>query len=251
MVQRSPLQEAAERLLPLRQGPFDKPGLLHLKKRVIALSNEPLAKPMEADRIKIGWASSTGPIYQDEMDARSRESMVRLALMEVADALGDVDGFIAQYDDETREVPRIAAEIAERLLGADRAEEALVILDAAQQRSSSWPEFDWENARIAVLEALGRDDEAQAMHWSCFERSLSLSHLRDYLKRLPDFDDIDAETRAFEFARTYRSLLGALRGSSRTGGRPRRRCRTRAANRDEGGAVSRGPGSGPSCDHRR
>ena len=37
------------------------------------------------------------------------------------DALGDVDAFIEQYEEETREVPKIAAEIARRLLSAGRA----------------------------------------------------------------------------------------------------------------------------------
>lgn len=36
---------------------------------------------------------------------------------------GDVDGFIAQYDPKTRNVPKIAAEIALRLLAAGRAGE--------------------------------------------------------------------------------------------------------------------------------
>jgi hypothetical protein len=38
--------------------------------------------------------------------------MVGIALREIADALGDVDAFIAQYDPEARRMPRIAAAIA-------------------------------------------------------------------------------------------------------------------------------------------
>jgi hypothetical protein len=34
--------------------------------------------------------------------------------------------------------------------------------------------------------------------------------LRAYLKRLPDFDDVDAERRALEYAEHYQSLLQAL-----------------------------------------
>jgi hypothetical protein len=164
--------------------------------------------------VEIGW-SSRGAIYQDEIEGRRRESTVRLALMEIADAMGDVEGFIAQYDEQTRRVPRIAAEIADRLLAANRPLDALVILDNSQQNNSAgsrydWPDFRWIDSRIAVLEALGRGDEAQQMRWSCFERWLSAEHLRGYLKRLPDFDDIDAETRAFEHAENYSSVLGAL-----------------------------------------
>ena len=58
------------------------------------------------------------------MAERSRVSTVRLALTEIADMQGDVDAFIAQYEEKTRKVPKIAAEIARRLLSAGRVEEA-------------------------------------------------------------------------------------------------------------------------------
>lgn len=97
------------------------------------------------------------------------------------------------------------------MLAAGRAEEALRTIEAAEHhRRTSWPDFDWENARIDVLEALGRGDEAQAARWSCFERALSAEHLRAYLKRLPDFDDVEAEERALDYAERYNSLFQAL-----------------------------------------
>ncbi len=188
-------------------------GLEHLKRRMIDLSNRPTAKPAEKARVKIGW-SSAGPIYADEMAERSRVSTVRLALTEIADMQGDVDAFIAQYEKETRKVPKIAAEIARRLLSAGRVNEAWQAISAAEHRRRNggwnWPDFEWENARIEVLDALGRADDAQAARWSCFERSLSSSHLRAYPKRLPDFDDIEAETKALEYAKRFGSLLQAL-----------------------------------------
>jgi len=98
-------------------------GLEHLRRRMIDLSNRPLPKPAEKDRVKIGW-SSAGPIYADEMAERSRVSTVRLTLTEIADALGDVDAFIEQYEEETRKVPKIAAQIARRLLSTGRVREA-------------------------------------------------------------------------------------------------------------------------------
>ena len=184
-------------------------GLEHLKHRMIALSNEPVQKPAEKERRVIGFGSG-GAIYADEMAERSRVSTVRLALMEIADAQGDVDAFIGQYDERTRKVPKIAAEIAQRLLAAGRSQEAWQTIQATEHRRSGWPDFEWEDARADVLDALGRGDEAQAARWSCFERSLSATHLRAYLKRLPDFDDIEAEQRALNHAQGYRSLLQAL-----------------------------------------
>lgn len=184
-------------------------GLEHLKQRMIALSNEPVQKPAEKERRVIGFGSG-GAIYADEMAERSRVSTVRLALMKIADAQGDVDAFIGQYDEQTRKVPKIAAEIAQRLLAAGRSQEAWQTIQATEHRRSGWPDFEWEDARTDVLDALGRGDEAQAARWSCFERSLSATHLRAYLKRLPDFEDIEAEERALNHAQGYRSLLQAL-----------------------------------------
>jgi uncharacterized protein DUF6880 len=187
-------------------------GLEHLKRRMVDLSNQPVKKPAEKDRVKIGWSSS-GPIYADEMAERSRVSTVRLALMNIADALGDVDAFIAQYDPKTRKMPKIAAEIARRLLAAGRVEEAWQAIEAAEPRQRSgrwnWLDFAWEDARIDVLEALGRTEDAQAARWNCFERSLSSVHLRAYLKRLPDFDEIEVEKKALDYAQRSPNVLQA------------------------------------------
>ena len=188
-------------------------GVKHLKRRIADLSDTPVRRPADKDRVKIGWSSSSGPIYADEIEERSRLSTVRLALRDLADVEGDADAFMSQYDDATRKVPRIAAEIARRLLAAGRANDALLVIDAAEYRSSlnwDWPDFEWEDARIDVLDALGRTEDAQRVRWSCFERSLSSVHLRAYLKRLPDFDDVEAEQTALDYAQRFRSRLGAL-----------------------------------------
>ena len=184
-------------------------GLEHLKHRMIALSKEAVQKPSADDRQVIGWGSG-GPIYAEEIFEISRVSTVRLALIEIADAQGDVDAFVEQYEEKTRRVPKIAAGIAQRLLAAGRAEEAWRTIEAAEHRRNDWPDFEWEDVKIDVLEALERAGEAQAARWSCFERSLSDHHLRAYLKRLPDFDDVEAEEKALNHAQRYGSLLQAL-----------------------------------------
>lgn len=200
-------------LIPVLSPALGRPGLDHLKRRMINLSNRPVTKTADKDRVKIGWSSS-GPIYADEAAERSWVSRTRLALMEIADAQGDVDGFIAQHDEKARKVRRIAAEIAQRLLAAGRVEEARATIEGTEHRNSQsgwiWPEFAWEDARIDVLDALGRAEEAQAARWSCFERSLSSRHLRAYLQRLPDFEDIEAERKAFDYAASSPNLLQAL-----------------------------------------
>jgi hypothetical protein len=189
-----------------------KAGLDHLKQLMTDLSNRPVEKPAAKDRIRIGYGSA-GPIYQDEIAERSRVSTVKLALQEIADAQGDVDAFIAQYDTKTRKVPAIAAEIAQRLMATGRLEEAWSAIEAAAPRPRAredWLDFEWEDARIAVLDAMGRATEAQDARWRCFERALSPSHLREYLKRLPDFDDVEAEEKALDLVKQDKDFSGAL-----------------------------------------
>ncbi len=184
-------------------------GLEHLKHSMLALSAEPIRKPAANQRKVVGWGPR-GAIYADDIAERSRVSTIRLALQEIADAQGDVDSFIAQYEGPVRKVPKIAAEIARRLLAAGRTDEAWQAIQATEHQRGGWPDFEWEDARIDVSEALGRGDDAQAARWSCFERSLSTRHLRDYLQRLPEFDDFEAEERALGYAERYGSLLQAI-----------------------------------------
>ncbi|UYN96041.1 MAG: hypothetical protein KIT25_03605 [Enhydrobacter sp.] len=82
-------------------------------------------------------------------------------------------------------------------------------LDNATPDRRGHPQWDWEDMRIDVLDALERSDEAQMARWSCFERALSVRHLRDYLKRLPDFDDVRTEEQALTYAESHGSLLAA------------------------------------------
>ena len=70
---------------------------------------------------------------------------------------------------------------------------------------------EWQSVRLDVLEALGRADEAQAFRLECFQRSLAADHLRAYLKRLADFDDVEAEDKAMAYALSYPATLSALR----------------------------------------
>ena len=173
-------------------------GIEHLKARVKELARTPVAVPSDKDRRMIGWASS-GPIYADQVTRSGRDITVQLALEAIADAQGDVDGFIAQKSDKARTVPTVAAEIAQRLLDAGRAEEAWAAINAAATDRIGDIPFEWQETRLAVMEALGMAEEAQAFRWGCFQRFFDATHLRDYLKRLPDFDDMETEERALAF----------------------------------------------------
>ncbi len=184
-------------------------GVAHLKTLVEELGRTPVPVPPKSEWQAVGWGSG-GTRYAHEMEERARQSTVEMALKDIADVQGDVDGFIAQYDPKSRKVPKIAAEIAQRLLAAGRAGDALGFIERAEVDQARWIPPEWQEARLAVLEALDRKDEAQGFRWACFERDLSGDHLRAYLKRLPDFEDIEAEERAMAHAMAYPSLLHAL-----------------------------------------
>jgi hypothetical protein len=184
-------------------------GLDHLKQLILKLSQEPRQKPRAEDRKVVGWGVG-GPLYADDLAERHRSSVVRTALEAIADAQGDVDAFIAQQREKARGVPSVAVEIAQRLLAVGRAEEAWAAINAIDQDRPGWIPVEWEQTRIEVLEALGQTDEAQAFRWACFERSLSPEHLRSYLKRLPDFEDLEAEERAIAHALSHPSVHHAL-----------------------------------------
>jgi len=137
-------------------------------------------------------------------------------MLAIADAQGDAQAYLAEYRDHepaALTVPVIAAEVAERLTAAGDATEALELLDGAapdeQGRRAGF--LEWLDARVSALEVLERGEEAQALRWGVVERSLSIRHLRDYLKRLPDFEDAAEEERALELAVRYPFFSQALR----------------------------------------
>ncbi len=146
-------------------------------------------------------------------EAQRRHLAFRLALL--ADLEGDVDAFIAAIRAGGMEQTH-ALEVTERLLAANRPAEALEWLDKPRRRVADDDEDDEEddgaeiNLRIAAMEALGRKDEALAVRWRYFERFLSVEHLRAHLKRLPDFEDFDAEQKALAIAGAHRQAARGL-----------------------------------------
>lgn len=184
-------------------------GVAHLKTLVEELGRTPVPVPPKSEWRAVGWGNG-GTRYAQEMEECARQSTVEMALKDIADVQGDVDGFIAQFDPKTRKAPKVAAKIAQRLLAAGRAGDAIGFIERAEVKEAGWIPPEWQDARLAVLEALDRKDEAQAFRWACFERDLSGVHLRAYLKRLPDFEDIESEERAMAHAAAHPDLLAAL-----------------------------------------
>lgn len=174
-------------------------GLGALQKLLLSARDERLAAPG-------GQEPQTSRRYDRTL------STISLALRDIADCQGDVDAYRETYSDRDRSNPAFATEIALRLVAANRGTDALAMLDAATPSPSNrfFREEEWTAARIITLEKLGRAAEAQAQRWRGFEKFLSRQHLRDYLKQLKDFDDVEAEEKALKLVEQHASFHDAL-----------------------------------------
>ncbi len=198
-----------DELIPILAPQLGTAGLTTIKELAQAWRAEPVAKPVDHERRVIGWASS-GPIHADEVQARHRGHRATILLQQVADALGDVDGFIEQFDRRARGMPVVAAGIARRLLDAGRPQEAWAALEVVEAGQRDRTPMEWEEARVDVFEALGQPDKAQVFRWQRFLATLNATHLRAYLRKLPDFDDFEAEQRAMAHALAFGDVHRAL-----------------------------------------
>ena len=145
----------------------------------------------------------------------------RAALQVLLDRQGDAAAFAATYSASEQVLPPIGARIAGRFLKAGQVEAARQALERSDPYRGGRPTGpvrdpdpglrSWETARIDVMAAEGRGDDAQAARWALFERELSPEALDAYLRHLSGFDDVVALDRAIDHARTYPRFLPALR----------------------------------------
>ena len=142
--------------------------------------------------------------------AKRKARFVQSCLQEIAEATGDTASYISQFSARDLERKEIAAEVAMLLLADDEKEDALSVLMAAETTEDTHGQQAWDDAYIAVLLALGHNEDAQNHRWTCFCETLNAKHLRDYLSLLPDFDDVEAEDDAKRHVLTYHSLPTAL-----------------------------------------
>jgi hypothetical protein len=138
-------------------------------------------------------------------------------LRRLADVADDPDAYRDTFTEEARRTPAIAAEVAARYLRAGDLAAARNVLESAVRPGlvrltgrGTAPDPAWEAVWIDYLEAAGRPAEAQAARWGAFERTLSAAHARAYVKRLPDFEDVEAEEKLFDTAAAYPDATAAL-----------------------------------------
>ena len=157
---------------------------------------------------RLSSALAERPKSNDHYDAET--AALQRALQDIADGEGDVDAYMAHESAASRKSPKVAAKIATRLLAAGRAEEAHAVLEGGSPEPGRPWSIDWELAWVEALVATDRRDEAQSFRWSCFEHRLDASHLRAYLKALPDFEDVPAEEKALDYALAFPAFTTAL-----------------------------------------
>lgn len=190
-------------------------GLEHIKARMIELK-EALTAPSDAsDTVVVPFSSSSAATYDHESRTFGINLTVKSTLTEIADLLGDLEGFTAQFTEEQRKAPQTAARIAQRFLEADDPEKALEFLDGADidsARQFTWINQleEWTDTRINALQQLDRLEEAQGMRWQYYTETLSVPHLRDYLDKLPEFEDVEAELKAIDYAFCVENVHSAL-----------------------------------------
>ena len=178
-------------------------GMARLKELIVAYGDAPATATDDHAALQfLRDLRSTSVDFAADQKAR----LIRMCLQEIASVQGDTDAFIAQYTPGQLRNPRIAAKVARLLLKDMRHEDALDVLCAAEGAGDA----DWDAAYITCLVALGREADAQEHRWSSFCETLDAQTLRDYLKVLPDFDDIELEDQAKAHALTYPDVLTAL-----------------------------------------
>ena len=188
----------------LRNSPYSY--LLKLTKAVALHLPQPTLAQWDADlsaAIEAHEAAETKPSsdpWQNSLPSKWSEMRQSIAL-----AQGDIDLMITLESAKTPHMQDVCG-MAEHLLKAGRADEAL---EWVRKPGSSVKGQDMAlsprkvQLETRILEALNDRSAAQALRWQCFETWLSANILRDYLKNLPDFDDIEAETRALQLGLSH------------------------------------------------
>ncbi|AGI68705.1 hypothetical protein OAN307_c31740 [Octadecabacter antarcticus 307] len=149
----------------------------------------------------------------DDNVAKRKARFVKWCLQEIAAAAGDTSAYIAQYSNADLTRKDIASEVAMLFLNDAKAEDALDLLLNAQDDERDIGQGAWDSSYIASLIALGRIEDVQAHRWACFMATLNLNHLRDYLKLLPAFDDVEAEDTAMKHVLDFPDFSTALKFS--------------------------------------
>jgi len=189
-------------IIPATSEALGTEGLDHLKQITNAWADRPATAQELARYHGIGLSASPEQSVQ-----RNKQATRSVILADIADAQGDVDAYIARYSAEQLTYGTIAPDVARRLLDAGRIEEAFGIVTRARAAEAGKPfrmfRHDLDVVHEECLEKLGRLEDLKDHLRATFQQVLCPRSLRKYLKLLPDFDDMEAEEQALDFAETF------------------------------------------------
>ena len=189
-------------IIPATAEMLGQEGLEHLKRITQAWADAPPTEH-EIERYQ-GYGLMSSP---EDSVRRNKQATRSIILADIADAQGDVDAYMARYSAEQLTFGTIAPDVARRLLDAGRVDEAFDIVTRARaaEEGTSFRMFRYDLDAVyeECLERQSKSEELKAHLWTTFEQTLSAPCLRKYLKLLPDFDDVEAEEAALDFAEAY------------------------------------------------
>jgi hypothetical protein len=153
----------------------------------------------------------------------NKDSAVLDVRQAIADARGDLDGYLALEARRPgwRQNPLAAAE---RLFAAGRLDEALAWVrrkkqgglaiatesDIADGRIQRFHDLEKVKLEARILEAKQDRQAAQALRWAAFETTLNADLLREYLRKLDEFIEYEEQERAFAVASASAHSYSAL-----------------------------------------
>jgi hypothetical protein len=170
--------------------------------------------------------TTIGPVGDGPRNYEHESRMRRLIAIRqsIADARGDLDGFIA-LEEAKPSSSRNAIEVAERLMAAGRHRQALAWVRGPQRRTVAFmtsadiadgtPARDFGSMtrtrlEARLLDALGDRNGAQGVRWAAFEATLDPDNLREHVQRLDDFAEFDVLDQAFALVAGSRQHYRAL-----------------------------------------
>ena len=168
---------------------------------------EPALKRWDVELEAIVMAAATVPNGKFNWRASQLEKVRQI----IADALGDLDTLIA-LEGNKHPNSQDTIGIAVKLLGAGRAEEALIWIRKkktgglrylrSEDMADGLEAIDaLATSRVSmeakILETLDDKNAAQILRWKCFEETLNDEILKEYVAALADFEEFDVLDKAF------------------------------------------------------
>jgi len=182
------------------------PGF-YLEQRAIVSRMVQLLDAKGLEALKVCVTEALGAPSSRERDAEDSRLALRELLMRIADVNGDVDAYIALVPERDAKLASVAWNLASRMVSVGRAEEAVRIMQGVEYKPDT---VQWVTLYTNALDAAGQQEAANRERWRQFQQHLWPEPLREYLRTLPQTDQIDVEDAAMAWAVKHVQATKAL-----------------------------------------